>query len=46
MAVLMLFPVAMRVLEDYRAQLAAGIDKPVFKAEQFPDLNIDRSAWK
>jgi AGCS family alanine or glycine:cation symporter len=46
MAVLMLFPVAMRVLEDYRAQLAAGIDKPVFKAEQFPDLNIDRTAWK
>jgi AGCS family alanine or glycine:cation symporter len=46
MAVLMLFPVAMRVLEDYRAQLAAGIDKPVFKAEQFPDLDIDRSAWK
>lgn len=46
MAVLMLFPVAMRVLEDYRAQLAAGIDKPVFKAEQFPDLKIDRSAWK
>jgi len=46
MAVLMLFPVAMRVLEDYRAQLAAGIDKPVFNAEQFPDLDIDRSAWK
>lgn len=46
MAVLMLFPVAMRVLEDYRAQLAAGIDKPVFKAEEFPELDIDRSAWK
>ena len=46
MAVLMLFPVAMRVLEDYRAQLAAGIDKPAFKADEFPDLNIDRSAWK
>jgi AGCS family alanine or glycine:cation symporter len=46
MAVLMLFPVAMRVLDDYRQQLAAGIDVPVFDAAKFPDLDIDRVAWK
>jgi AGCS family alanine or glycine:cation symporter len=46
MAVLMLFPVAMRVLDDYREQIRAGEQQPVFKAERFADLNIDRSAWK
>jgi AGCS family alanine or glycine:cation symporter len=46
MAVLMLFPVAMRVLNDYRDQLKAGTDRPVFDAAKFPDLNIDRDAWK
>ena len=25
---------------------AAGVDKPVFDAGKFPDLNIDRTAWK
>jgi AGCS family alanine or glycine:cation symporter len=46
MAVLMLFPVAMRVLNDYHDQLKAGIERPVFDAAKFPDLNIDRDAWK
>jgi AGCS family alanine or glycine:cation symporter len=46
MAVLMLFPVALRVLNDYRGQLRAGIDVPVFDAAKFPDLDIDRAAWK
>jgi AGCS family alanine or glycine:cation symporter len=46
MAVLMLFPVAMRVLNDYRDQLKAGSDRPVFDAAKFPDLDIDRAAWK
>jgi AGCS family alanine or glycine:cation symporter len=46
MAVLMLFPVAMRVLKDYRDQLKAGNDDPVFDAAKFPDLAIDREAWK
>jgi AGCS family alanine or glycine:cation symporter len=45
MAVLMLFPVAMRVLNDYRDQLKAGSDRPVFDAAKFPDLDIDRAAW-
>jgi AGCS family alanine or glycine:cation symporter len=46
MAVLMLFPVALRVLNDYRDQLRAGIVRPAFDAAKFPDLDIDRTAWK
>lgn len=45
LALMMLFPVAMRVIGDFRAQLAAGVDKPVFDPAQFPDLDTDISAW-
>ena len=45
-AVAMLFPVALRVLDDYRGQLAQGIEEPVFRPEAFPDLNVDASAWR
>jgi len=44
-AVLMLFPVAMRVVDDFRKQLKAGNDMPVFNADDFKDLNIDKEAW-
>ncbi|WP_172332152.1 sodium:alanine symporter family protein [Mangrovicoccus sp. HB161399] len=44
LALAMLFPTAMRVLNDYRAQLAAG-KSPVFDPEQFPDLALDKAAW-
>lgn len=46
LAVLMLFPVAMRVLNDYRSQLKAGNERPVFEASRFADLDLDRKAWK
>lgn len=46
MAILMLFPVAMRVIADYRQQLKAGQQRPVFDPEKFADLNIDKSAWE
>ncbi|MGE0348957.1 alanine/glycine:cation symporter family protein [Hydrogenophaga sp.] len=45
MAILMLFPVAMRLLQDYRAQLAAGIERPVLDTRQYADLDLDTSAW-
>jgi AGCS family alanine or glycine:cation symporter len=45
LAVLMLFPVALRVVDDYRAQLKAGVARPIFDPEKFPDLDIDRTAW-
>lgn len=44
-AIMMLFPVALRVLNDYRAQLAAGISRPVFNPDDFRDLDIDPTAW-
>ncbi|MDH3638190.1 MAG: alanine:cation symporter family protein [Gammaproteobacteria bacterium] len=46
LAIIMLFPVGMRVLNDYRDQLKQGIDHPVFDPAKFSDLDIDPSAWK
>lgn len=45
LAVLMLFPVALRVVNDFRAQLKAGVERPIFDPEKFPDLDIDHTAW-
>jgi AGCS family alanine or glycine:cation symporter len=44
-ALMMLLPTCLRMLKDYRAQVAAGIEKPVLDPDDFPDLDIDRSAW-
>ena len=44
-ALMMLLPICLRLLRDFRAQLAAGIDRPVLNPADFPDLDIDRSAW-
>ena len=45
MAIMMLFPVALRVLNDFRAQLKSGAARPVFQPTAFPDLDLDHSAW-
>jgi AGCS family alanine or glycine:cation symporter len=45
LAIMMLFPVALRILNDFRAQLNAGIVRPVFDPRNFPDLDLDHSAW-
>lgn len=37
--------VILGVLQDYRAQVSAGIERPVFNPDDFPDLDIDRTAW-
>jgi AGCS family alanine or glycine:cation symporter len=44
-AIMMLLPTALRILRDFRAQLKAGVDRPVFHPDDFPDLDIDRTAW-
>ncbi|MEF2551182.1 alanine/glycine:cation symporter family protein [Aurantimonas sp. A2-1-M11] len=44
-AIMMLFPVLMRVLNDFRAQLKAGVLRPVFDPARFPDLDLDHTAW-
>lgn len=45
LAIMMLFPVAMRILRDFREQLKAGVDRPVLVPEKFKDLNLDPTAW-
>ena len=45
LALLMLFPVAMRLLTDFRQQLKAGVDRPVLHVKDYSDLDIDTTAW-
>lgn len=45
LAIMMLFPVAMRLLRDFRAQLNAGVERPVLNPDDYADLDIDRTAW-
>ncbi len=45
LALIMLFPTAMRLLRDYKKKLAAGAEHPEFNPDEFPDLDIDRTAW-
>lgn len=45
LALAMLFPVGLRLLNDFREQLRAGADHPVLEAQRFPDLSIDPAAW-
>ncbi|WP_420414345.1 alanine/glycine:cation symporter family protein [Roseibium sp.] len=46
LAIMMLFPTAMRLLRDFRTQLKAGIARPVLNPDDYADLDIDREAWK
>jgi AGCS family alanine or glycine:cation symporter len=45
LALMMLFPILRRVLRDFDEQRLAGVDRPVFNPEKFPDLDLDHSAW-
>ena len=45
LALAMLFPIAKRLLNDFRDQLNAGVVRPVLDPEKFKDLDIDRTAW-
>ncbi|WP_206057337.1 alanine/glycine:cation symporter family protein [Nitratireductor sp. XY-223] len=41
----MLFPKALVLIKDYKAQLSAGKQQPVFDAASFADANVDTPAW-
>lgn len=43
--IMMLLPVCLRILRDFRAQLKAGVQVPVLNPDDFPDLDLDRVAW-
>ncbi|NDV48611.1 sodium:alanine symporter family protein [Salipiger sp. PrR003] len=45
LALAMLFPIAARILDDFTRQVRAGVDRPVFYADDFPDLELDRTSW-
>ena len=46
LAIMLLFPICMRVLKDFKDQLGEGKDMPSFDPKKFKDLDIDASAWK
>ncbi|MCP1623727.1 alanine/glycine:cation symporter family protein [Pseudomonas nitroreducens] len=45
-ALAMLIKTGLRVMRDYDEQRAAGIERPVFDASKFADLDIDHDAWR
>lgn len=45
LALMMMFPIALRLIRDFRAQVDAGVSRPVFDPAQFPDLDVDHTAW-
>lgn len=45
LALMMMFPIALRLINDFRNQLAEGNHRPVFDPKKFPDINTDPSAW-
>ena len=44
-ALALMLKVCFRIMRDYDQQSAAGL-KPVFDPDKFPDLKIDKDAWK
>lgn len=46
MVIVTLLPVVLRMLSDYRTQLAKGKSEPEFNPDDFSDLDLDRGAWK
>lgn len=45
LALMMLFPTAKRLLNDFTAQVRAGVNRPVLDPDKYADLDIDRTAW-
>lgn len=45
-ALAMLIKTGLRVMRDYDEQRRAGIERPVFDASKFADLDIDHDAWR
>lgn len=44
-AIMMLLPICLRVLRDFREQVRAGVARPVLDPNRFADLDLDRTAW-
>lgn len=46
LSIAMLFPTAMRVINDFLIQIKKGVTRPVFHVEKFSDLDLDKDAWQ
>ncbi len=44
-ALAMLFKPGLRLMRDYDAQIAAGVEEPRFDASRFADIGVDGKAW-
>ena len=44
-ALVLLFKVGLKIMQDFDQQVKNGIKQPVFDANKFTGLNIDRDAW-
>ncbi|MEM9002786.1 MAG: alanine/glycine:cation symporter family protein [Cyanobacteria bacterium P01_F01_bin.86] len=44
-ALVLLFKVGLKVMQDFDQQIASGIQQPTFDADKFTELNLDRDAW-
>lgn len=47
--IILLAPIVWVILKDYKKQIKAGVEQPVFKVEKYPQLikrGIDPSIWK
>lgn len=45
LALIMLFPRAKRLLDDFARQLRAGVKVPLFDAKEYEKLDLDLAAW-
>lgn len=45
LALVLLFDVGLKILQDFDRQIRSGRSQPVFDPGQFTELNIDRQAW-
>ncbi|MGM8901074.1 alanine:cation symporter family protein, partial [Psychrobacter sp. 1Y4] len=45
LALIMLFPRAKRLLDDFARQLKSGVKEPLFDAQEYEKLDLDLSAW-
>ena len=46
MVIVTLLPIVLRLLDDYRHQLSTGVKHPEFDPDKFPELDVDREAWR
>ena len=45
LALIMLFPIALRMINDFGDQLKKNVKQPIFDPKKFPELKTDPEAW-